>query len=247
MPTVVFVGKRMALLAKDLPIDPHLEMGFIEKLSDFGTIGSANCCLIVCKGDDGDRSVLAQLRNFKNEYPHIPILFCTYTTEANYVISVFRVRVWDMIILPSEIASLSQKINQGAHLIRDLSGERSAIFPNNEVEAELCLCAYKQKTAKAVEFVEVNYANKIRMDELAEVCGMSRDQLARYFKKEYKCTVRDFIKHFRIEKAKQMLIESDRTIEDVAYEVGFETTSLFNRLFKQVVGESPSAYKWRTE
>ena len=70
-------------------------------------------------------------------------------------------------------------------------------------------------------------------------------QFARVFKKEHGVTLRDYIKKARLARAQYLLEESDRSIQDVAFEVGYEEISLFNRIFKTGIGLTPSDYRAR--
>jgi len=47
----------------------------------------------------------------------------------------------------------------------------------------------------------------------------------------------------RIEKAKSLLLEPHRRISEVAYEVGFQSLTHFNRVFREIVGQSPTSYR----
>jgi YesN/AraC family two-component response regulator len=57
-------------------------------------------------------------------------------------------------------------------------------------------------------------------------------------------TFTDFVNQYRIIQAKTMLLQ-DRSVTEVCYETGFESLSYFNKLFKRMTGENPSAFKKR--
>jgi len=57
-------------------------------------------------------------------------------------------------------------------------------------------------------------------------------------------TFTDFVNQYRITQAKTLLLQ-DKTISETCYEVGFESLSYFNKLFKRITGENPSVFKKR--
>ena len=57
-------------------------------------------------------------------------------------------------------------------------------------------------------------------------------------------TFTDFVNQYRITQAKTLLLQ-DKSISEACYEVGFESLSYFNKLFKRIAGENPSQFKKR--
>jgi AraC-like DNA-binding protein len=97
-----------------------------------------------------------------------------------------------------------------------------------------------------VEFktvVQANLYSNLSVDELAHLCTMSTSSFKRKFKEVYKESPKKYIARKKIEKASGLLKIEGTRISDVAYDVGFETVSTFNRSFKSVTGTSPSEYR----
>ena len=94
-------------------------------------------------------------------------------------------------------------------------------------------------------FLEERYATKINLEDIAGKCGLSKEAFCRYFKKETGSTFFTFLNQYRISHAKRMLL-SGNSVTEACFESGFESLSYFNRVFKNVAGESPSAFKKRT-
>jgi AraC-like DNA-binding protein len=97
-----------------------------------------------------------------------------------------------------------------------------------------------------VEFktvVQANLYSNLSVDELAHLCAMSTSSFKRKFKEVYKESPKKYIARKKIEKASGLLKIEGTRISDVAYDVGFETVSTFNRSFKSVTGTSPSEYR----
>ncbi len=100
------------------------------------------------------------------------------------------------------------------------------------------LSAIKQ----ALGYIHTEYASHLSLDEVASVAGISKYYFAREFLRVTGLSFITYLNAFRCEKAKILLLEGKCNIESVAYSVGFASASYFNRIFKKVVGMSPSDY-----
>lgn len=90
--------------------------------------------------------------------------------------------------------------------------------------------------------IEENFKNKIDTNLIAGKTNLSVPAFCRYFKKTTKLNYTDFVIQYRITFAKKLLLQ-DKSVTEACYESGFENLSYFNRAFKKVSGESPSAFK----
>ncbi len=90
-------------------------------------------------------------------------------------------------------------------------------------------------------FVDQNYTRRIRIEEIAELSHLSPAAFCRYFKKMTRLTFTQFVNHYRIDKAKKMLL-SGESVTTTCYACGFESLSYFNRAFKQITGRIPSSF-----
>lgn len=83
----------------------------------------------------------------------------------------------------------------------------------------------------------------ISVEQLAEAMRLDRSQLYRKVKAITGKGVSRLINQIKIDRAKEMLRDSDKTVSEIAYEVGFSDPNYFMRVFSKEVGES--AAKWR--
>jgi AraC-like DNA-binding protein len=83
---------------------------------------------------------------------------------------------------------------------------------------------------------------KIYLREVAAMASLSAEAFCRYFKMHTQKTFTTFLNEVRVSNACQMLLKKDTPIQDVCYRSGFNNVSNFNRMFKRVIGKSPSKY-----
>lgn len=96
---------------------------------------------------------------------------------------------------------------------------------------------------KVLGYIHSQSGNKISLDELSKVAGLSKFYLSREFRKLIGCTIIEYVNHVRCENAKRMLLENRMSIASIALECGYPTPSYFTRTFFANVGMHPSEYR----
>lgn len=91
--------------------------------------------------------------------------------------------------------------------------------------------------------IAASLGDSLSLDDLAEEAGVSRSHLARRFRAETGLSPHRYKSVQRIEKAKQMLRESDMTLVDIAIELGFCSQSHFTQAFRAMVGMTPRRFR----
>ena len=94
-------------------------------------------------------------------------------------------------------------------------------------------------------WLDDHYASKVKVDELANQFGMSKRTLIRRFNSALAMSPNSYIQTVRIEAARKLLEETDRTVDVVMNEVGYEDGSSFRRLFRSKTGLTPTEYRRR--
>jgi transcriptional regulator GlxA family with amidase domain len=112
-----------------------------------------------------------------------------------------------------------------------------------------CLSISRQHDDLSIRKAQVwaadNYAHPAPVREMARHCGLNERSFLRRFQKATGQSPLDYIRHLRLEEAKQMLETSDQAPDDIAAEVGYEEPAAFRALFKKAVGMTPLAYRRR--
>ena len=97
--------------------------------------------------------------------------------------------------------------------------------------------------AEALDYVRVEYANPIKVEDLANVCHMSETHFRRVFEAYMNMSPMDYINLVRVQRACDIMKKTDDSMDIVAQKSGFTTTSTFNRNFKKFLNTSP--YQWK--
>lgn len=93
-----------------------------------------------------------------------------------------------------------------------------------------------------IDYVEHHYSEKIRLDDLSSLVGLTRTSFCREFQKYMGCSLFDYLLSFRLLKSIERL-NSDLSITEIAYQCGFSTTSYYIEQFKKKTKMTPNYYR----
>lgn len=98
---------------------------------------------------------------------------------------------------------------------------------------------------EAVSFIDANFQRDISIEEIAQACGLNRSYFGRLFKEAMGESPQQFLIHYRMNKAAELLKGSKISIAEVGSSVGYENQLHFSRAFKSVFGIPPMEYRRR--
>jgi AraC-like DNA-binding protein len=99
------------------------------------------------------------------------------------------------------------------------------------------------RVEKAIDYIKSAYTEDISLEQLATVSNLSKFHFTRIFKKITGKTPYQYLMQIRVTEAKNLLLHSNRSITEIAYEVGFNNPTSFYNFFIKEVGISPSRYR----
>lgn len=95
----------------------------------------------------------------------------------------------------------------------------------------------------AINYMEEHLSDKITLKDLAEISNLSLIHFSRVFKSISGYSPMDYLNRLRIQRATQLLLESDLTIIQIAMDTGFSDSNYFSRAFKKVREQTPSEFR----
>jgi AraC family transcriptional regulator len=126
----------------------------------------------------------------------------------------------------------------GIHLIKQYSTSTQTI---REYEEGLP----KYRLRQAIDYINDNVDQDIKLANIAEVVGMSQYYFCHLFKQSMGIAPYQYVIQQRVERAKQLLQQTEVTISDIALECGFANQSHFTKHFRKFTGITPKAYRER--
>ena len=96
---------------------------------------------------------------------------------------------------------------------------------------------------RAKQFIQENQSADLSLGQVAKAVNTSTFYFCKMFKKATGLNFTDYVSRLRIEKAKNLLLNRNLRVSEIAYEVGFQSLTHFNRVFKKIMGQSPTEYR----
>lgn len=103
--------------------------------------------------------------------------------------------------------------------------------------------AEPEQITRARQFIEAHHQEDLTLTAAARSAGMSTFYFCKTFRKVTGLTFTQHLSRLRVQKAKNLLLNLNYRVSEIAYEVGFQSLTHFNRVFKCIAGESPTDYR----
>ena len=136
----------------------------------------------------------------------------------------------------------SEKYNATVRLLAFFADQLSALSnqlltEKNNSEPPLVL--------KAREYIDKHKNEELSLADVAKTAGASVFHFCKVFHKATGLTFTDYVARIRLEDARTRLLNPNLRVSEIAYDVGFQSLTQFNRTFKRVFGQSPSEFRAR--
>lgn len=102
---------------------------------------------------------------------------------------------------------------------------------------------YRKRLLPVLEYIEHHYAEPLTQKTLCQIAGVSSQHLCRMFQYSLNRRPMEYLAHCRIQAACNLLIHTDKNIEEISYEVGFNNTNYFCKIFKKQTQMTPGNYR----
>jgi YesN/AraC family two-component response regulator len=96
---------------------------------------------------------------------------------------------------------------------------------------------------RAKEFIHDHQTEELSLGQVAKAVNTSTFYFCKIFKKITGINFTDYLSRVRIEKSKNLLLNPNLRVSEIAFEVGFQSLTHFNRVFKKILGQSPTEYR----
>lgn len=178
---------------------------------------------------------------FRSMFPNVNLVDNKVVTEQNGVYTSGGANsYWNLLLhLVEKYTNRELAILASKFFVLDIDRKSQSpfsIFKGQKIHED-------DEIKKAQEFIEHNYAEKLKVDELCNQFAIGRRTFERRFKKATNNSVTEYIQRVKIEAAKKELEVGRKTINEVMYEVGYADLKAFRELFKKVTGLTPVEYK----
>ena len=175
------------------------------------------------------------------------IVYLTGYNDFQYAYNAIKARCHDFILKNAGKREILKSINRILHDIDQERVERELLL-----EAERLMQLSKPQYKNEQNIIDCikshiwdSIGETITLNGLSEKVYFSPAYLSRTFKNATGVTITEYIVHARMEKAKQLLVDSNMKVQDIAEKVGISAPAYFGRLFKKETGVTPQEFRQR--
>lgn len=181
-----------------------------------------------------------ELQKWLLEQGYSPVtLFLTCHANFEYAQEAVRLRIFDYVLKPIRYEEFEQKL---VCAVNEYKKRNKETDPDTPVEADE---PDKSIIQQIKQYIDDHISEEITREQIGRAFYLSSDYVARIFKNEEGASLTNYIRSRRIEIAKKLLMDTNRSIADISQSVGYSYNTYFFNTFKSIVGVSPHQYRKR--
>jgi AraC-like DNA-binding protein len=203
---------------------------------------------LVCPVGLSDSAVPVRMSDRLIGYLQIGQVFRKKPTEAQFKKTLQLCKKWDVDTTPEALRKayfsgkvVSPKEHDSAIKLLTIFAQHLAMVSNQVfIQREN---SEPPVIAKARAFIAEHQTEELSLGQVAKAVNMSSYYFCKMFKKVAGINFTDYVARVRIEKSKNLLLNPNLRVSEIAFEVGFQSLTHFNRVFKKILGQSPTEYR----
>ncbi len=148
----------------------------------------------------------------------------------------------ELINLLDQLYQLWQRRGQSVNMLRKIVFQELLLAITDDFRSQRIAGSSTLAIESTINYIVSHYKKKLTLEELANNAGLSVSHYSRLFKKYTGHSPIDYLTLLRMDRAKELLLLSDYKLKSIANSVGYEDEFYFSRIFKKIVGLSPSGF-----
>ncbi|MBD8067363.1 response regulator transcription factor [Bacillus sp. PS06] len=179
----------------------------------------------------------------QNQYP-VVIVISAYS-EFTYAQEAIRLGVHNYLLKPVNKTKLIEVVEEALEFesSRERIGRIQRVVDDKLVTVKLDEKKQDSPISKATQYVDTHLSQNISLNDVAKHVHLNPSYLSVLFKEQVNMTFSEYVTRSRLQMAKQLLINTDLSVIDIAEETGYGTSKYFIKLFKEHEGITPSKYR----
>ena len=174
------------------------------------------------------------------------ILFLTAYDKFSYAREAIALRAVDYLLKPYEAQELILSVEEALNLYSCTSGlpERHLSISQELPEEEDPSSHRMGQIRENIErYIRKHYTSELSMQDVAKAMNYSEAYFCKLFKQCFKVNFSAWLNEYRVEKAKEMLLQTRMSIREISIACGYTDANYFARVFKRITGKNPSEFR----
>jgi YesN/AraC family two-component response regulator len=185
------------------------------------------------------RSGLQMLRDLAGEFPEMQIIVLSGFREFEYAQEAIRLGVLRFLLKPSRMDELREAVSAACDRLKAIHEENTdKLLTEEDRDA-----AHGFISANALRYMQEHYAEKLSLNEVAEMNYISPWHLSKLLKKDTGENFINILNRIRVDNAKKLLKNPALKIYEISERVGFTDIAYFSKIFKKFAGITPNEYR----
>lgn len=182
-------------------------------------------------------SGLETLEELRSEGNNAKVIISTAFNMFEYAVRALQSGASDFLVKPVDEQIFLQSVAKVMDRLSEEDGKaKQKAFQTEDGSA--------QETVRQIcSYIASNYSKRIGLEEIAADCGYSRFHINKIFRSQMDTTVVDYLIHYRMEKAKELLAHTKESVKNIAMLTGYSDPNYFNWTFRKQTGLSPLQYR----
>ncbi|MFS0774471.1 response regulator [Neobacillus sp. 3P2-tot-E-2] len=178
-----------------------------------------------------------------NIFPVI-IVISAYS-EFEYAQEALRLGVINYLLKPISKKALIEAVEEALKEVekKQRAGLIEKVVDTKLVDANTQNPQNREPIREAIDYINNNLKNELTQKEVADHVHLNPSYLSSLFKEHVKLTFSEYVTRRRIQRAKELLMTTNLPINDIAEESGYKTAKYFIKIFRELEGVTPSAYR----
>jgi YesN/AraC family two-component response regulator len=173
------------------------------------------------------------------------IIVISAYSEFEYAQEALRLGVINYLLKPISKKALIEAVEEAVQTVekKERAGLIEKVVDTKLVDANALNPSNREPVREAMDYINNHLKNELSQKEVSDHVHLNPSYLSVLFKEHVKLTFSEYVTRRRIQRAKELLVSTKLPINDIAEESGYKTAKYFIKIFKELEGMTPSAYR----
>ena len=187
------------------------------------------------------------VRRIREQGYEMPVIILTAMTDFAIARDLIHYQIQNYIVKPFSIEEILKETEVAIEELKKRSQMKMAqkIVKEFPELVETPPSSENQLISQAVEYISSHLDGAASLNDISGALHVSKAYLSTLFKREMNTTVTDFVTKQRMKEAKKLLLETDMLVSEIYLKVGYQSDKYFIKVFKEMEGVTPLAYRKR--